>query len=44
MSTWGDAINVSIFGESHGQAIGVVIAGLPADRVLFAGFFARFQM
>ena len=34
MSTWGDAINVSIFGESHGQAIGVVIAGLPAERQL----------
>ena len=34
MSTWGDAINVSIFGESHGQAIGVVIAGLPAGEVI----------
>lgn len=29
-STWGNRIKLSIFGESHGPAIGVVIDGLPA--------------
>ncbi|MEE1318761.1 MAG: chorismate synthase, partial [Ruminococcus sp.] len=39
-STYGDKIKISIFGESHGNGIGVVIDGLPAgvkidmDRVL----------
>ncbi|MDO5142222.1 MAG: chorismate synthase [Eubacteriales bacterium] len=28
-STWGNAIKVSIFGESHGTGIGVVIDGFP---------------
>ncbi len=29
-STWGDRIRLSIFGESHGGGIGVVLDGLPA--------------
>ena len=29
-STWGTNIELSIFGESHGQAIGIVIGHLPA--------------
>ena len=39
-STYGDKIKISIFGESHGNGIGVVIDGLPAgvkidmDKVL----------
>lgn len=39
-STYGDKIKISVFGESHGNGIGVVIDGLPAgfevdfDRVL----------
>ena len=28
-SSWGNQIKISIFGESHGTAIGVVIDGLP---------------
>lgn len=29
MSTWGTNIQLSLFGESHGEAIGIVISGLP---------------
>lgn len=31
-STYGDKIRISIFGESHGNGIGVVIDGLPAGE------------
>ncbi len=33
-SAWGDKVKISIFGESHGKAIGVVIDGLPAGEAL----------
>lgn len=33
-STWGKNIQLSIFGESHGPEIGVVISGLPAGLKL----------
>ena len=29
-ANWGNNIELSIFGESHGAAIGIVIGGLPA--------------
>ena len=29
-SSWGNLIKLSIFGESHGTAIGVVLDGLPS--------------
>ena len=32
MSSWGNAVKISLFGESHGEAIGVVIDGLPAGE------------
>ncbi len=31
-STWGEKIKISVFGESHGKAIGVVMDGLPAGE------------
>lgn len=34
MSTWGDLIKISVFGESHGNAIGSVIAGLPPGEII----------
>jgi chorismate synthase len=27
---WGDKLQLSIFGESHGEAVGIVLDGLPA--------------
>ena len=32
MSSWGQQIKLSVFGESHGPAIGVVLDGLPAGE------------
>lgn len=32
MSSWGNLVNISIFGESHGAGIGVVVDGLPAGE------------
>ena len=29
-SNWGNQLKLSIFGESHGNGIGVVLDGLPA--------------
>lgn len=37
MSSWGNYVKISIFGESHGEAIGVVIDGLPAGEKIDRG-------
>ena len=44
-STWGRHLTISLFGESHGPAIGLTIGGLPAGEELnleeVAAFMAR---
>ncbi|MDL2233479.1 chorismate synthase [Ruminococcaceae bacterium OttesenSCG-928-L11] len=44
-STWGNTVKISIFGESHGKSIGVVLDGLPAgvaiDQDAVREFMAR---
>lgn len=39
-STWGNFIKLSIFGESHGEAIGVVLDNLPAGEPLDPDYLA----
>lgn len=34
MNTWGEKLKISIFGESHGAGIGVVIDGIPSGTEL----------
>ncbi len=34
MNVWGNKLKLSIFGESHGEALGIVIDGLPAGEKL----------
>ncbi|MDR1977287.1 MAG: chorismate synthase [Synergistaceae bacterium] len=36
MNVWGNNIKLSIFGESHGKAVGVVIDGLPPGEAIDA--------
>ena len=40
-STWGSVIKLSIFGESHGAGIGVVIDGFPAGVQYDEAFVLR---
>ena len=37
-SVWGNALKISIFGESHGGGIGVVLDGYPAGIPFDEGF------
>lgn len=39
-NTWGNQIKLSIFGESHGPAIGIVIDGLPSGWLVDQGMIA----
>ena len=41
MNTYGKLFRVHIFGESHGECIGVTIDGCPAGIDLIAGDFSR---
>ncbi len=41
MNTFGRKFRIEIFGESHGEAIGCVLDGVPAGIPLSAGDFAR---
>lgn len=40
-STWGNAIQISVFGESHGAGIGVVIDGFPSGVPYDEAFVLR---
>lgn len=40
-STWGNALKISIFGESHGAGIGVVLDGFPAGIAYDEAFILR---
>ena len=42
-SMWGNKLRCSIFGESHSQAIGVVIDGLPAGFAIDFESLRQFQ-
>ncbi len=41
MNTWGNKLKVSIFGESHGTGIGVVLDGIPSGLVIDRDFINR---
>ena len=41
-STWGENIRLSVFGQSHGVAVGVVIDGLPAGEPVNTDELQRF--
>ncbi len=34
MNVWGEKFKISIFGESHGEGIGIVIDGIPSGTIL----------
>ena len=42
-SIWNNRISVSIFGESHGPAIGVIIDNLPSGEYIDSEELARFM-
>lgn len=41
-SVWGNKLKLSIFGESHGEGVGVVIDGFPAGFAVDFGYINRF--
>lgn len=43
-STWGSSVKISIFGESHGESIGVVIDGLPpGEKIDFDRVYSQLR-
>ncbi|MDR2771110.1 MAG: chorismate synthase, partial [Clostridiales Family XIII bacterium] len=34
MNTWGRGLRLSVFGESHGAALGMVVDGLPPGEAI----------
>lgn len=40
-NTWGSALRLSIFGESHGEGVGIVVDGLPAGESIDEEKIAR---
>ena len=42
-STWGNKIRISVFGQSHAEAIGVCIDGLPAGERVDREELGRFM-
>lgn len=40
-NTWGNALRLSIFGESHGEAVGITVDGLPSGEEIDLGAVAR---
>jgi chorismate synthase len=40
MNVWGNKLKLSIFGESHGACVGIVVDGLPAGEAIDAGLIA----
>ncbi|MDR1378554.1 MAG: chorismate synthase [Synergistaceae bacterium] len=41
MNVWGNRVKLSIFGESHGKSVGIVIDGLPPGEAVDLGEVAR---
>lgn len=41
-SSWGENVRISVFGQSHGAAVGVVIDGLPAGEPIDLQMLQRF--
>ena len=39
---WGESLRVSVFGESHAEAVGVTLEGLPANEAVELDALARF--
>jgi chorismate synthase len=40
MNVWGNILKISIFGESHGRAVGIVVDGLPSGEIVDMGSVA----
>ena len=41
MNTWGSKLKISIFGESHGEGIGMVLDGIPSGITIDTEFIRR---